>query len=214
MSDRITSIQLNRELARSGKRRCAMCKEDKPIEEFMQGSDPRPRSYCIECRKIKSKINNRRPHVTHVNRTLKEKGLRRCAHCHEDKPFDDFYLRDSKPGTYCKSCHNSQFANHRAYVIQERLAWLDEVKLHYGCCLCSPDQFNDPIVLQFHHVDKSTKSENVSTLAGAAQSWKKILDEVAKCVVVCANHHLMMTYGKIDDSTLHPIENLPSCLLP
>jgi hypothetical protein len=42
--------------------------------------------------------------------------------------------------------------------------------------------------LGFHHLDPSTKSFTVSA-AGIPRAWKKICDEVRKCVMLCHNCH-------------------------
>lgn len=42
--------------------------------------------------------------------------------------------------------------------------------------------------LEFHHKDKSGKTFNLSVL-GYTCSWKRLVDEAAKCVLVCANCH-------------------------
>lgn len=42
--------------------------------------------------------------------------------------------------------------------------------------------------LEFHHVDENTKNFDLST-KGLTRSWNKIKEELAKCVLVCANCH-------------------------
>jgi hypothetical protein len=45
--------------------------------------------------------------------------------------------------------------------------------------------------LQFHHTDPSTKLFSISTAKNAV-SVQKLLDEIAKCIVLCANCHLIL----------------------
>jgi hypothetical protein len=55
-----------------------------------------------------------------------------------------------------------------------------------GCCaLCGYDRtaFN----LHFHHVDPRTKSFRIATSSG--KSLATYLEEIEKCVLVCANCH-------------------------
>jgi len=42
--------------------------------------------------------------------------------------------------------------------------------------------------LEFHHVDSSAKDFNVSQ-RGHTRSWKRVVEEIEKCVMLCANCH-------------------------
>ena len=53
-----------------------------------------------------------------------------------------------------------------------------------GCVDC---QEVDPVVLHFDHRDPSTKSFNISS---KSVSMERLLAEIAKCDVRCANCHL------------------------
>ena len=44
-------------------------------------------------------------------------------------------------------------------------------------------------VLVFHHVDPTTKSDAISRMTNRGHSWKKILKEAEKCVLLCRNCH-------------------------
>lgn len=73
---------------------------------------------------------------------------------------------------------------------QKTRAVLDSIRAG-GCVVCGE---TDVDVLDFHHVDPAEKSFNVSA------SWRKkglqtVLEEVAKCVVVCANCHRRLHAG-------------------
>jgi hypothetical protein len=48
---------------------------------------------------------------------------------------------------------------------------------------------NDPDMLVFDHLDPQEKHDHVSTLAHSSCSLKRLQAEVAKCRVLCANHH-------------------------
>lgn len=62
---------------------------------------------------------------------------------------------------------------------------VDEARL-VGCADCGE---KDQIVLQFHHRDPSTKVTNIGQAHGR-MAMPKLLEELAKCDVVCANCHL------------------------
>lgn len=64
---------------------------------------------------------------------------------------------------------------------------IDKYKVNKGCYLCSE---SDPRVLQFHHVNSEDKESTISKMLSAGRSLEKILKEIEKCEVVCANCHL------------------------
>ena len=50
--------------------------------------------------------------------------------------------------------------------------------------------------MDFDHRDPSRKIANVSKLAHSAEAQDKILREIAKCDLVCANCHRVRTYNR------------------
>ncbi len=65
--------------------------------------------------------------------------------------------------------------------------WFKEIKRQLRCEKCGEDH---PACLEFHHLNPSEKKINLSE-AVAIKGWSKnkILDEIAKCVVLCSNCH-------------------------
>ena len=79
----------------------------------------------------------------------------------------------------------------------ERRAFINEIKEKVPCLTCGE---MDPIVKQFHHVDPSTKlkrgsRQGVGGLASSSITMKALKEEIAKCVVLCANCHLQVEAG-------------------
>ena len=68
--------------------------------------------------------------------------------------------------------------------------WLLEYKLGLKCSNCSE---NDPRCLDFDH--QGNKFKAVSTLVSEAWSKKRVMDEIAKCKVLCANCHRKKTFN-------------------
>lgn len=50
----------------------------------------------------------------------------------------------------------------------------------------------DPTVLEFHHV-RGVKKYNVGSIANGSHSDKLLFEEIAKCIVLCANCHRRRT---------------------
>jgi hypothetical protein len=53
------------------------------------------------------------------------------------------------------------------------------------CVRCGYDKH--PAALQFHHTNPEEKSANWGKLK--SKSWKKITEEIDKCILLCANCH-------------------------
>lgn len=65
----------------------------------------------------------------------------------------------------------------RAYVL--------EIK-KVGCSRCGETH---PACLQFHHRDPVTKVDRVNRLLAQTKSLAKVIDEIAKCELLCGNCH-------------------------
>jgi hypothetical protein len=55
---------------------------------------------------------------------------------------------------------------------------------------------NDPIVLEFDHVEPKTKVRGVARMLSGHWAWEKVLAEINKCEVRCANCHRRKTYNQ------------------
>jgi hypothetical protein len=65
-------------------------------------------------------------------------------------------------------------------------AYLSDMKVKRGCEDCGE---NHPAVLDFHHRDEDTKFKGISKMVAQGYPLERILEEVAKCTVLCANCH-------------------------
>ena len=121
------------------------------------------------------------------------------------KSLDDFAWRRKDRGqrhNMCRPCHSDYhrehyLANKQRYIDQaaaskkrlllERTRWLLEYFKEHPCTDCGE---TDPVVLEFDHL--GDKEFGIAQ-AVAYRSWQTILDEIAKCEVVCANCHRRRT---------------------
>ncbi len=64
-----------------------------------------------------------------------------------------------------------------------------EYLLEHPCVDCGEA---DPIVLEFDHVS-GEKRGNIGDMIGSGRTWKRLLIEIEKCEVRCANCHRRVT---------------------
>ena len=76
-----------------------------------------------------------------------------------------------------------------------RLAQLVDKELEKGCMDCGNKH---PAVLQFHHRqgEKPHRDRSVRTMVRRCRTLPAIMDEIAKCDVLCANCHLIRHYNE------------------
>ena len=132
-------------------------------------------------------------------------GLRKCYRCGEMKPADDFAWRRKARGqrdSFCRPCRSAYgkehyLAHRQRYIDQaaevkrrlrlERTTFLLEYFATHRCTDCGEP---DPVVLEFDHL--RDKLFDIGQ-APPYRNWQSILDEIAKCDVVCANCHRRRT---------------------
>lgn len=68
--------------------------------------------------------------------------------------------------------------------------WFKEFKTTLKCSICG---FSHPAALDFHHKDPSTKEFNLGAI-GCSVSKEKIIEEIEKCDILCANCHRIHHY--------------------
>jgi hypothetical protein len=81
--------------------------------------------------------------------------------------------------------------------LTERRAFLDAFKIAKGCTDCG--YAIHPAVLEFDHLPQFTKSFDIGRAVYKA-AWTGILEEIAKCEVVCANCHRIRTVERRGES--------------
>lgn len=126
---------------------------------------------------------------------------RLCGVCGVVKPFEEFSWRRKERGqrqNMCKACRKAYHREHylakrQRYVDQaaarnkalyvERTKFLIEYFSTHPCVDCGEA---DPVVLEFDHL----RDKEFDVCAGLPyRNWQSILDEIAKCDVVCRNCH-------------------------
>jgi len=81
-----------------------------------------------------------------------------------------------------KASYRTRDTNRRKHIRE----LIRSIKRGKVCANCG---FADPRALDFHHTNPENKIAEVSQLYSHRYSDKKILDEVKKCILLCANCH-------------------------
>lgn len=133
-------------------------------------------------------------------------GIKHCTACCEDKPVEEFPKATRNAGglhSWCRPCFNASarrsrdanLAKHRAREdawMAERQGWL--VSLKDAPCTDCGGRFPS-YCMDFDHV-RGIKVASVSAMLNRSASRERILAEIAKCELVCANCHRIRTFGR------------------
>jgi hypothetical protein len=134
----------------------------------------------------------------------------RCCLCKEKKQELEFGWKNQSQQIrhpVCKPCQREKSKQHyhankkqylaknAAYTKQVQTK-MREFKTAKGCTDCGE---TDHRCLDFDHVDPSSKTGNVATLA-RSWSYQRLLTEIEKCVVRCSNCHRKRTFDSTTES--------------
>ena len=127
---------------------------------------------------------------------------KRCCRCKALKDTGEFHRTAARKDglqAYCRDCkklidkeHNERnprrnYEHRRAYALRN-LRWLHDY-LKTRRCEWEDCTVDDPDMLVLDHLNPSEKRGHVSTIVHGSFSLKTVQAEVAKCRVLCANHH-------------------------
>lgn len=104
------------------------------------------------------------------------------------------FKNKEKEREYKKRWNKEYYSNNREKEIartkkrrQELRKWFNEYKRSLKCCQCGE---NHPSCLEFHHKNIKEKGFSLSdAIEQRCFSRKKIMVEMNKCMVLCANCH-------------------------
>lgn len=71
----------------------------------------------------------------------------------------------------------------------KRVIW--EILRRVGCEVCGE---KNPLVLEFDHINPEDKSAEMTSLISKGAGLERLLDELEKCRIVCANCHRIHTF--------------------
>ena len=85
--------------------------------------------------------------------------------------------------------NNKYYLEKKKQYDATKKAFLAEYKQELGCAICGYN--SHPAALTFDHIDPNGKVNNIANYG--TLSWEKLLTEITKCRVLCANCHFIHT---------------------
>lgn len=123
---------------------------------------------CYTCKRSDVEFNKNKAKKDGLNSICKDCSRKRSR----------LYYKDHK------AIHIKNVGKRNAIVVGRNRKFTDDYKSERGCKYC-PEK--ETCCLQFHHL--GDKDESISVLVGRGVSIERILKEINKCEVVCANCH-------------------------
>lgn len=114
----------------------------------------------------------------------------------------EYVARQNKRSSHLANvkAYRKEYSRNKAIATK---AWLDYIKLKHGCIDCGYSTY--AVALDFDHIDPTTKSFNVSQRRQISK--ERLLTEIAKCVVRCANCHRVHTQRLNGGRPTHKVDS-------
>ena len=122
--------------------------------------------------------------------------MKACTKCGIPKETEEFAKKKGRASSWCKECHNIYTRHHyksnKEYYStrnkthrEEMKKWMADIKSDLQCIKCREATL---MCLDFHHRDPGLKD---CSIYQAIRRWgkKRIIEEISKCDVLCANCH-------------------------
>ena len=119
-----------------------------------------------------------------------------CSHCGKEKNVSEFTKNKRKKDGlcyWCKQCRK-EYDRRNNKEIKE---WIDTIKLGIGCQVCGYNKCAE--ALEFHHRNPKEKNFTISSLPTTRKEI--LLQEMEKCILLCATHHREVEAGIIQINT-------------
>ena len=129
---------------------------------------------------------------------------RTCTRCGRALPLLAFARHGGGRQVWCRACkkeydadwYRANRAKRREKVKADRrshVKWMDSLKEGRPCADCGLTY--PPYVMEWDHLPGTEKALVLADTRRSAHARKRILDELAKCELVCANCHRERTFG-------------------
>lgn len=135
--------------------------------------------------------------------------MKQCGKCQIEKEDTEFVFKNKKLDirqSVCKMCQRKYklkhyYSNKQAHYERNSKTrvliknYIDSIKIA-GCSICNEKEI---ACIDFHHL--KDKDNNIANLLYRG-SLKKVKEEIAKCVLLCANCHRKVHAGIIQVSAM------------
>lgn len=132
-----------------------------------------------------------------------------CTTCGEEKGRDEFYRKGGELQSKCKECQRAYYRlyyeRNKARFVSKNRRNKNRQRARLRAIMWSVKQrpcqdcggtFH-PWVMEFDHRDGTVKASAVADLASKGCPDARLLEEISKCDVVCANCHRLRTYSRL-----------------
>ena len=132
-----------------------------------------------------------------------------CGTCKIEKPLDQYSIKREKGRkdqyqSKCRECNKvyqrEHYKKNKKYYAVKSKQWKKEYRQNTfsylmeaakdGCTTCGEKDFR---CLQFNHIDRSTKTDNIANMVRNLKPLEAIKEEMKKCEILCANCHAKVT---------------------
>jgi len=135
---------------------------------------------------------------------MRGKTCSKCKNVYLEKEFN-WKKKGEKRSSHCKKCSRLYVKKHydknRGYYLDKAKARNEKIRndarkylyshlLKHPCVDCGEGNI---LVLEFDHIDRDSKFVEVSRIIRLTGSIKKLVEEINKCDVRCANCHRIKT---------------------
>jgi hypothetical protein len=143
-------------------------------------------------------------------------GMKICSACSLQRAVEEFNRKGDALQSKCKSC---QGAYHRLYYQRNKSRFIAKnrrnknrqrkrlrailLEIKRRPCQDCGGTFH-PWVMELDHRDGAIKEAAVANLVSKGCTDARLLEEIEKCDVVCANCHRMRTYLRMYEKTSMP----------
>ena len=178
---------------------CTKCGVAKELGEFHvdRGKSQGRKNYCKACvKEIRNEKNLAAGRVVRIFHVLDvaEDGTAVCPHCHERKHLSRFKVQPRGKHGRSSICHACLYQRWQRPKAMERYEWINTYKLERGCADCG--YADHPHALDFDHLPGTEKLYSIGSGWAGSAPWDKVLAEIEKCEVVCANCHRIRTHER------------------
>jgi hypothetical protein len=110
-------------------------------------------------------------------------------------PYKDPLKKKEKQQEYAKKHYVNNTQKVKDATKKTRGCFKQKWKDFKDTLSCLECGTNHPATLDFHHIDPEMKNASVHKLV-QAKSYKKALEEVAQCIVLCSNCHRVFHHNE------------------